>query len=253
MTTPREADERELEYTIDELAAKSRVPSRTIRFYQSAGALPKPEIKGRVAYYGPQHLERLKLVAELQDRGLKIKAICDLLGKVEKGELDVGSWLGFEAQLQASWSDDSPRVLTEAELSELLGARRPGVIADLLRLKLIQRQGDAFLVRSPGLLKVALSLEGAGVDLDTASGGATIIRKYASRAARDLADYFFKRAMEGFGRDPSADELKDAFGALRPMSQEALRLIFGQEMDRVVRELIESGKAAKLPQRKRKK
>ena len=39
--------------TIDELAAQSRVPSRTIRYYQSKGVLPPPEIKGRVAYYGP--------------------------------------------------------------------------------------------------------------------------------------------------------------------------------------------------------
>jgi hypothetical protein len=37
------------------------------------------------------------------------------------------------------------------------------------------------------------------------------------------------------------------------MSQEALRLIFGQEMDRVVRELIESGKAAAIPRKRKKK
>jgi len=41
------------EYTIDDLAAVSRVPSRTIRFYQSKGALQSPKIKGRVAFYGP--------------------------------------------------------------------------------------------------------------------------------------------------------------------------------------------------------
>ena len=64
------------EYTIDELAAATRVPSRTIRFYQQAGALPKPQIRGRVAFYGDEHVERLKLVADLQDRGLRMKAIC---------------------------------------------------------------------------------------------------------------------------------------------------------------------------------
>jgi len=40
------------EYTIDDLASVSQVPSRTIRFYQSKGVLPKPVIKGRVAFYG---------------------------------------------------------------------------------------------------------------------------------------------------------------------------------------------------------
>ena len=60
--------------TIDELAAASRVPSRTIRFYQSRGALMAPEIRGRVAFYGKPHIERLKLIAQLQDRGLRIDA-----------------------------------------------------------------------------------------------------------------------------------------------------------------------------------
>src|SRR5687767_13869359 len=113
------------EYTIDELAAVSRVSSRTIRFYQSAGALPKPQIKGRVAYYGPEHLERLKLVAELQDRGLQIKAIGELVGQMEKGELDLTEWLGLEAQLQAPWAEDVARVVDEAELHRLIGGKRP--------------------------------------------------------------------------------------------------------------------------------
>jgi MerR HTH family regulatory protein len=51
----------EAELTIDELAADSRIPSRTIRFYQQKGVLLPPVIKGRVAYYGPRHKERLEL------------------------------------------------------------------------------------------------------------------------------------------------------------------------------------------------
>lgn len=242
------------EYTIDELAAISRVPSRTIRFYQSSGALPKPMIRGRVAYYGDAHLERLKLVADLQDRGLRMKAISDLVSKVDKGELDLNEWLGFEGELGASWANDNPRVVDEAELEPLIGGRRPGVVAELLRLKLLERQSaTAFLIKSPGLLKVAIRLEGAGVDLQTASEAASIIRKHAARAARELAEHIFKRASEGFGRDATTTDLREAIGALRPMSQEALRLIFGQEMDRVVRDLIESGKAADIPRKKKKK
>ncbi len=40
------------EFTIDELSARSGIPSRTIRYYQSEGALPPPERRGRVARYG---------------------------------------------------------------------------------------------------------------------------------------------------------------------------------------------------------
>ena len=73
-----------------EYASASWPPSlasrRTIRFYQSRGALMSPEIRGRVAYYGPAHAERLKLIAQLQDRGLRIDAIRDLLVSIDRGE-----------------------------------------------------------------------------------------------------------------------------------------------------------------------
>src|SRR5690349_16595231 len=72
------------EYTIDQLATMTRVPSRTIRFYQSKGALQPPQIRGRVAFYGAAHVERLKLIGSLQDRGLSIRAIRDLLQQADK-------------------------------------------------------------------------------------------------------------------------------------------------------------------------
>lgn len=241
------------EYTIDQLAALSGVPSRTIRFYQSARALPAPRIRGRVAYYGPAHLERLKLVAELQDRGLRIKAICELVDRIDKGELDLSEWLGLDAQLGQPWAHETPQVVGEPELYELVGKRRAGLLADLTRLKLIERRGEAFLVQSPGLLEAVMHLEAAGIDLEAATEGLSIIRKHARHAAIDLAKYFFRQAAVGFGRDASAGDLQEAFSVLRPVSQDALRLSFGQEMERVLRDLVESGKSTTIPRRKKKR
>src|SRR3954471_16577467 len=161
MSTP---ETESVEYTIDDLASVSEVPSRTIRFYQSKGALQAPQIRGRVAFYGPAHVERLKLIGSLQDRGLSIRAIRDLLAQADKGELALNEWLGLEQQLKEPWQSDRARVLGEPELRELIGERPPGALADLLRLELIERQGDGYLVRSPALLEVALRLEAAGVD-----------------------------------------------------------------------------------------
>ena len=113
-------DKESVEYTIDELAALSRVPSRTIRFYQSEGALPKPVIKGRVAFYGPAHMERLQQITVLQDRGLQIKAIRDVLSRAEAGEFSVQEWLGSHDQLSTPWAGERPKVLTESELQSAL-------------------------------------------------------------------------------------------------------------------------------------
>ena len=100
--------------TIDELAAHVGVPTRTIRFYQARGALMKPEIRGRVAYYGDLHVDRLKLIAQLQDRGLRIDAIRDLVTSIDRGELDLAEWLGIEHEVQAPWADDHARTVDES-------------------------------------------------------------------------------------------------------------------------------------------
>ncbi len=233
------------EHTIDELAALTKVPSRTIRFYQAKGVLPRPELKGRVAYYGPAHVQRLELIASLQDRGLRIDAIRDLVARIDKGELDVHEWLGLDAQLQGSWVNEKPRTVTEAELIELAGERRPGLVAALLRAHLAERHGDVFLVPSPALLHVATRLESAGIDLETSREAVDLLRKHLTRAAGDLVDHFFDHAA-------SSGDLGAAFDALRPLGLEAVRIIFAQEMERVLRKKAESGETVKLHSRKKK-
>ena len=243
------ADVMPTEYTIDELATVSRVPSRTIRFYQSRGALMPPEIRGRVAYYGEPHLRRLELIAQLQDRGLRIDAIRDVLGSIDRGELDLAEWLGVEQQVHAPWANDQPRTATEEELYELAGSRRPGLIADLVRAQMVERHAnDVYFVRSPALLSVAMKLEAAGVDLETAVQGAAVIRKHATRLAGDLVELFVRQAADG---SVDARQLGKLFESLRPLGNEAVRIIFGRAMERELRQLYESGKMARLTGRRR--
>jgi DNA-binding transcriptional MerR regulator len=239
--TPEGASER-TEYTIDELASVARVPSRTIRFYQSRGALMPPEIRGRVAYYGQAHVDRLKLIAQLQDRGLRIDAIRDLLASIDRGELDLAEWLGVEQQVQAPWVNDKPRTVTEDQLYELAGTRRPGLLADLLRREMIERHGDVYLVQSPALLTIAMKLEAAGIDLGTSSYAAEIIEKYVGRAANELVELFIRRVSDGKLAPHDLAQLD----SLRPLGMEAVRLVFGRAMEKELRTLYESGRMAKL-------
>jgi DNA-binding transcriptional MerR regulator len=229
--------------TIDDLASVSQVPSRTIRFYQSKGVLPGPEIRGRVAYYGDPHVDRLKLIASLQDRGLRIEAIRDLVTRIDKGELDVGEWLGLDAQLQQPWADDRPATVSEDELYELAGRRRAGLLADLLRGKLVERRGNVFFVPSPALLRIAGRLETAGVDVDAVVKGGEILKKHLDRAARDMTDLFVKQA--GTEIDP------DGLAEVRPAVLDAVRVVFAQAMEREVRTLVESGKTARVAKKKK--
>ena len=240
-------------YTIDELAAKTRVPSRTIRFYQSKGALAAPQIRGRVAFYDDAHVERLELIAKLQDRGLRIDAIGDLFKRIDKGEVDLAEWLGVEAEMQTPWAADRPRTVTEDELYDLAGFRRPGLLADLTRAKLVERKGDVYLVRSPALLVTAIKLEAAGVDLETAAEASTALRKHLGRAVSDLVDLFSSRVKDG---SVDVAESGKLFETLRGAGTEAVRILFARAMEKSLRDLIASGKLATLSahaKRRRKK
>jgi DNA-binding transcriptional MerR regulator len=241
------------EYSIDELSAVTRVPSRTIRFYQSKGALPKPEIRGRVAVYSDDHVNRLGLIAKLQDQGLRIKAIRDLLARVDRGELDLSEWLGLKAQLQTPWADDRPILVSETELYELIGDRREGLIGELLRLKLVQKDRDTYSVRSPALLQVSMRLKKAGFNLEMSVKSAQTMRKHIKRAASEVSEHFLLHIKEVFETEKKEVDLGQAFQALRPLGLEAVQLIFAQEVEKVLESHIASGRTTLVASRKKKK
>ena len=66
--------------TIDELARETGLTVRNVRSHHARGLLPPPEVRGRTGYYGPEHVERLRLIQELQAEGLKLDGIKRLLG-----------------------------------------------------------------------------------------------------------------------------------------------------------------------------
>ena len=247
-----EAPDDPVEYTIDQLAAHTGVPSRTIRFYQSKGALPKPEIRGRKAVYSDLHVERLELIGTLQERGLRIRAIRDLVARVDAGELALDEWLGLQDKLHRPWAEDAPRLYTRAELQELAGSERKHVVADLARLGLVSAQGDRFLADSPALLTALLRMEKSGIDLNVGKGAVDLARKNLAKLAQSLGQHTLKHAGSGFGRTASAADLTEAFDALPAHSRALVDIVFGQEMERILRELVDSGQVAKLTSRSKK-
>ncbi|MHB8682334.1 MAG: MerR family transcriptional regulator [Acidimicrobiales bacterium] len=73
-------------WRIDELARRSGATVDTIRFYQREGLLPPAERQGRTLLYGPEHLERLERIRDLQSRHFTLKAIRAL---AEEGRLQI--------------------------------------------------------------------------------------------------------------------------------------------------------------------
>lgn len=241
-------------YTVDELAGAAGVPTRTLRHYQWERVLPRPERKGRVAFYGDRHLQRLRLIAKLQDRGLRLRAIRDALRQVERGKLAVEEWLGLADQLPTPRSDEAPVILSEAELRERVGERPAGFIAALSRSGLVRRQGDRlsprYIVPSPGLLDIGLTLHDAGLDIETGAEAAALVRKRMRRAANDLLAQFVTRTGRGLARPRSPRDVGEALAALRSVGAEAVRLLFAQEMEHALRAAMERGTIPPLARRR---
>jgi DNA-binding transcriptional MerR regulator len=75
-----------MEMRIDELAQRASVPTRTIRYYTQQGLLPSPRLRGRVGYYDEGHLDRLRLIKELQEkRFLPLSVIRSVVRHFEDG------------------------------------------------------------------------------------------------------------------------------------------------------------------------
>jgi DNA-binding transcriptional MerR regulator len=120
-------------YRVDELAARAGVSVDTVRFYQGKGLLGAPEREGRIAWYSDAHLEALRRVRDLKNKGFSLASIRRLVG----GDLDPADEALVTALAEQS---PGPAAGTEAEwlsLDEL--ARRTGVTPALLEA--IGREG----------------------------------------------------------------------------------------------------------------
>jgi DNA-binding transcriptional MerR regulator len=106
------------EYRLEELARQAGTTVRNIRAYRDRGLLPPPRRQGRVALYSDAHLARLRLVADLLERGYTLSSIGELLAAWERGK-DISEVLGLEAVLTEPWSAEEVVTVTLAELQSL--------------------------------------------------------------------------------------------------------------------------------------
>ncbi len=243
-------DTPETGWTLDEFAAETGVPARTIRYYQARGALMRPELRGRVAYYGSLHQERLRLIAQLQDRGLRIEAIRDLVGRIDRDELDLAQWLGVEQQVQAPWAaSDQAQTLDEAGIYAVAGTNRPGLIAELVRAHLVQKRGEVYLVPSPSMLQIALRFEAAGIALDVGTKLGKVAYKHLDKAVDELVATFVKSVGDGSVVLSDPDTL---FSTLRPLGTDAVALIFARRMEHALRTLVASDGLGRLTSKAKK-
>jgi DNA-binding transcriptional MerR regulator len=85
------------EYRIDDLARVAGTTVRSVRVLHDRRLLPPPVLRGRTGWYGDDHVARVRLVLELQERGHTLAAIGELLSAWENGR-DLADVLGVPSR-----------------------------------------------------------------------------------------------------------------------------------------------------------
>lgn len=202
------------EMGIDELARRAETLTSTVRMYQARGLLPRPTRAGRNAYYGPTHLERLRLIERLQGQGFSLAGIQQLLTAWESGS-SLPDALGLRTD------DAEPLVLTAAELAERMPAVElsPELIRRALEAGLVEVLTDGRLrVPDPRFLLVGPTLAEMGVPIDRIIDEWIHLRRLtdqiAARFARVLDDELLPATIDA----STVDAAKQALARLTPLA-----------------------------------
>jgi len=208
------------DYRVEELAEAGGVSVDVVRSYQSKGLLPPPRHQGRVALYGPRHLERLRTIRDLKARGHSLRAIASLIGgegeprslfadAVSAGEEEPLSLVELAERTRVP-----PALLRSLEGSGLLRPRRgPG-----------DRPYTAADARA---VRMLLSLLGGGLPLEELMQVADIQLETIDRVAAGAVELFLRYVREPLlaSRVRQKEEAERMVAAFRLMLNAATGLI----------------------------
>jgi DNA-binding transcriptional MerR regulator len=220
--------------TVEQLAYETGMSVRNIRNHQSRGLLPAPEIRARTGYYGEQHVERLRLIQQMQAQGFKLTAISRLIG--EHGG-DADRFIGLRRAVTAPFETETPEFVTLDDLTERFGpADKNGkAIEKALKLELlVPVDKERYEVPSPALLRAAEEVVALGIPLEAAIEVVEKLHRNSQSVARAFVSLFLGEVWKPFDRagrpDERWDEITEAIERLRPLASEALLAVFKQKM-----------------------
>jgi DNA-binding transcriptional MerR regulator len=228
--------------TIDELAHATGLTVRTTRYYVSLGLLPAPVRRGRMAWYGGQHLGRLELVRALQDHGFTLAAIERFLRGIpveaSAEELAVqralltawrpGRW---ESVSRAVLDARAGRVLDEAELDWLV------------RAGAVRRAGEDFQVLP--VLEQAVAVLDSRLPIEAVRDASAAVRRHMTGLADELSEILRTHVVDRYVRDDlsmeDAERLERTLTSLRTLTLEAIVSTFQHAANQLLTQPLRGG------------
>lgn len=228
------------QFTVDELAARTGMTVRTVRFYATEGLLPAPHRRGRIAYYDARHRLRLDLIRTLQEHGYTLAAIERVLARIPD-DAEASEYAVHSAVL-APWLPEATEELDQDGLERRAGRRlRRDELRYLATIGALEALGGGRYRASPALLGHAIELMRLPVPASVLHDSAEIIGEHATAVADGLTDVFVKAIWGPYQQGELDDEQVVAMLArLRPLAVQGLVSAFVHAADRAARRNIPS-------------
>jgi DNA-binding transcriptional MerR regulator len=225
------------EMTIRQLAERTGMTVRNIRAHQTRGLLPPPTVRGRIGYYGEEHVARIELTREMQADGLNLEAIRRVL---DGGDGSASAIFDFTRALRAPFEDEVPEIVEPEELAGIWGGvADPKLTRRAEKLGILRSLPDGRIeVISPRLLSAAVELAELGVGAEGALITAEKLRRHADGVARAFVGLFVKEIWQPFDRAgrPEGEwpRMSEALERMRPLAAGALLASFQIAMGEAV-------------------
>jgi DNA-binding transcriptional MerR regulator len=221
--------------TIEQLSAESGMSVRNIRAHQARGLLDPPEVRARVGYYGPEHLEQLRLIRDLQEDGFNLGAIKRLIDDTQGTAARLQR---FGEALSAVATREPGETLTLEELGRrfrVSAQEAPEVLAEAERLGVLVPIGDGrYRAPSPSLLAIAQGVVARGISVRSALAILEDIDRHCDSVSRSFVELFVDEIWKPFAQaDMPAErwpEIEHAVERLGPVASEALMAIFQRRL-----------------------
>jgi DNA-binding transcriptional MerR regulator len=221
--------------TIEELAAASKMTVRNIRAHQSRGTLPNPHMKGRKGYYDSTHLERLKKITVMQDRGYSLAAIQDLLENADPQDVQTRALAALNG-----WQSDTPLKMSLQDFRE-----RHDFLFD--KGELLQKAKEAGLIfihddqveiPMPALTDVALSL--SQHDANNALLPFLELTKRTQENLQLVAQDVVATFVEGVMLKTGNVNVTEVVATFRPLGLATIGTLFSHAIEKEITALLES-------------
>ncbi|MDQ3762016.1 MAG: MerR family transcriptional regulator [Actinomycetota bacterium] len=229
--------------TIDQLAARAGMTVRNVRSHASRGLLPPPQLRGRTAYYGADHVARLQLIAGLQQQGFSLAAIEAVVQHTPASSAEQA--LAFYRGVLAPWRPEPPLEMSYAELTDWLGVEPQPATLDRLHAEgdLERLAPDRVRITNPALLRAGAQAVRLGIPVDAVMA----LGSELSKQAQAISELFVGLFRDTVWRDHVArgrpqsqlSEVHRIVEALQPVAAQALLAAFRSAMPKAIEAFVQ--------------